>query len=101
MQRWLNVRPQLHGEYIEVDQRELSSVPSDVGNRVAGLLGHGDPEKIGDYLATHFPERTQTSDYARYSAIGDIGWDESQQQTFLSICGSTMVAYGYDPSEPA
>jgi hypothetical protein len=95
MQRWLEVRERVASRSIEVDQRDLGVQPLNVASQLVFFLRRGDADIAGEYLLTHFPEKTQAGGYASYIALRDTGWDEEQRETFREVCGGMMAAYGY------
>ena len=96
MTAWKDVRDQLKGAAIEIDQRFLLARPGQVSKAVKTLLGLSDVQaaRVKQALQYDHPERTSDK-LASDIDIEKMGWQPEQMQWFLQTCAETMTAFGY------
>ena len=96
MAAWLQVRSQLAGGAIEIDQDYLSAKPEEVASALRSFLGLTEVEarRFGQALGNNRPERTsELSD--RHFDLDAMNWTEMQVNEFKRTCLKCMDAFGY------
>ena len=96
MTAWKDVRDQLKGAAIEIDQRFLLGTPDQASEAIKTLLGLNDVEEARVHQAFLYdhPERTSNKRTADLD-IGKMGWQQEQMECFRQICAETMASFGY------
>lgn len=96
MTAWLNVRDQLKGAAIEIDQRLLLRSPDQASEAIATLLGLSDVEatRVHQAFLYDHPERTSNKRTADLD-IGKMGWQQEQMECFRQACAEVMASFGY------
>jgi len=96
MSGWRTMRNSVPGRYVELDQRALLTDPGWAAARIGRLLDLNDAEIKGcaDVLCHERPEATDPSG-SIVTDVSELRWSAEQMETFRSICGAEMEAYGY------
>jgi hypothetical protein len=96
MEAWLQVRSQLHGSAIEIDQKFLSEEPELVGDRVARFLSLTKIEegRLTQALRYDMPERTSPNRPVDYD-LSQMGWGDVENGYFAQYCEKPMRVFGY------
>jgi Sulfotransferase family len=97
MKAWRAARSLLPDElYLEIDQQDMIRDPEDVAQRMAGLLDLSEPQAAAatDFFRKRRPQETEPGTAQRVLSLQDL-WDEAGRQTFETICGPEMKAFGY------
>jgi Arc/MetJ family transcription regulator len=96
MRQWVEVRGQLSGVAIEIDQLTLARESAAVGEALKSFLRleSREAEALAQALETDRPERTAQRFAATYSA-DELGWSAAERQIFERVCGPAMAEYGY------
>jgi hypothetical protein len=99
MEAWGTVRSQLVGVAIEMDQRFLYEYAPEAASDVGELLKLDEREivRLGQMLRNVQPQR-QSRSVAHVTSLAEVGWTASERETFLQICGPTMLKYKYNLS---
>jgi hypothetical protein len=100
MGAWLQVRSQLHGTAIEIDQKFLKDEPQLVANRLADFLSLSAKHELLllQALRHDLPERTATGQESPYN-ISNMGWGDQEKAFFDQYCKHEMLAFGYSVDE--
>ena len=96
MDGWLQVRSELHGCAVEIDQKFLAEEPEMVASRLKPFLSLSDSEeaRLSQALRYDLPERTAIS--GRESPdIEQLGWGAQERNDFVQYCGRAMREFGY------
>jgi hypothetical protein len=96
MDGWLQVRAQLHGSAVEIDQKFLGEEPELIASRLKPFLSLSDTEeaRLAQALRYDLPERTSASGRESLD-IEEMGWGETERSDFAQYCESAMTAFGY------
>jgi len=96
MSAWLEIRSQLVGSAIEIDQFFLHQHPAKAAGALKIFLTLTDEQTLRLRQAFEFdrPERTAAT-RAKAPSLGETGWSEDQVQFFTEICSPLMLEYGY------
>jgi hypothetical protein len=96
MDGWLQIRSQLHGCAVEIDQKFLGEEPELVASRLRPFLSLSDTEeaRFAQALRYDLPERTSAS-HRECHDIEEMGWDETERRCFSQYCERPMTAFGY------
>lgn len=96
MEAWLQVRSQLRGAAVEIDQKFLRNEPELVGQRLAEFLSLTDAEEalLSQALRYDQPERTSPLRKEGYD-LSQMGWGDTEQGYFAQYCAKLMPAFGY------
>ena len=101
MGEWLKVRDVLGPHTLEVDQRDVALEPGKIAREIASFLQLEDSvvETLQDYLRNERPEQSALPHELKYLGIDETGWSAEQKALFKEICGSMLLAYGYQLKE--
>lgn len=98
MRAWRETRDTLDQSRIaEVDQQEMVSRPEAVTERLTRLL-RLTPDMADNmrHVFSHDrPQETFAGSARRTLALSQTGWNAGQIETFRTLCGAEMEAYGY------
>ena len=96
MEAWTNVRSELTGSALELDQHFVATAPDRAAREIGRLLRlePGQIGHLGSTLARHRPERT-SKDPAAALDPATLGWSTANWTTFESVCGPWMDRYNY------
>jgi hypothetical protein len=96
MSGWRTVRESVPNRFVELDQR---AVLDDAGSTAArvGLLLDLEPAEVESFAAVLSRERPEMTDPSAsiVADLSELGWSTEQIETFRSVCGAEMDAYGY------
>lgn len=93
MQAWVQVRDKLPSS-LEIRQEDMLESPETVGAALAAYLSiPGKDNSLVESLRRGCRERTGAG--IGRATLADTGWSNSQIEQFRSICGPTMVEFGY------
>ena len=96
MDEWLKVRNELK-HFIEVDQGQLWACPEECSAQIAEFLELTDTQR--NEMLTLFTERhieKTSSEMTISKKVGETSWSTDEKESFIAICGKTMIEYGYD-----
>jgi hypothetical protein len=97
MWSWMNVRAQLAGSAIEVDQLLVARDPRRAAAAIGTFLALSDGETAHLEQAFSQDRPEQTSDtFGSVQDPGELPWSPEEMKVFESTCGSMMEAFGYD-----
>ena len=96
MSAWLDVREELGGRAIEIDQYLLAHDPSLAASLIAETLSLEPSEckKVGAFLTWERPERTEVELNKIESGVGE-DWNEEEKRTFEATCLPWFAPFGY------
>ena len=96
MSAWLEIRPQLPGAAIEIDQQFLDKQPKVAAIALQKFLSLTDEQTLHLEQAFEFdhPERTSISTKDAL-ILNEMGWSADKLQFFNEMCTSLMPQYGY------
>jgi len=96
MSAWLEIRPQLAGAAIEIDQQFLDKQPKVAAIALQKFLSLTDEQTLHLEQAFEFdhPERTSISTKDAL-ILNEMGWSADKLQFFNEMCTSLMPQYGY------
>lgn len=96
MSSWLQVRHELKGMAIEVDQLAMAREPARVAKALGTFLGleREETDRLITELESTRLEQT-SADIAHTLDIAGVGWSNEEIKTFHDICGAAMQEYGY------
>jgi hypothetical protein len=96
MSAWAATRDKLQGSFIELDQAEMASRPSDAARSISYLLALGevDTRRLARRLSVDHPQRTGgLANIA--TSLTATSWTADQVSSFRRIAGPMMAFYGY------
>jgi len=96
MGAWAEVRSQLGGVAVEIDQKFLSEEPEVVSKRLAQFLSLTKREEtlLSQALRYDHPQRTSPT-RKEVCDISQMGWDEVEHNYFEKHCAEIMQTFGY------
>lgn len=96
---YFNVRDQITDRLLALEMQELIEQPWEVHCRILEHLSLDHPVSRADieaYFAAGSSTSTAALDMkARQPRLDEQGWSETEQQTFVRICGEAMDSLGY------
>jgi len=95
---WRKARDRLPSwRFREVDQRDLVVRPEIVSQAMVTLLGLGETasNRIVHTFRRLRPQETEPGTAERVTPLADTRWTQAQIDTFMTICGPEMEAFGY------
>lgn len=97
MSAWLEVRNQLRGASIELDQRDMAVQPERAACAIRKLLDlRGEVGRdIERILSSNRFQQTRAVQDAIYIGLDETGWSKNNRQIFLDVCMPMMQEYGY------
>jgi hypothetical protein len=101
MEAWLEVEPRLGAHAIAVDQRDMALEPARVSAELAAFLDLTAEQRAGvlEALRGKRLQQTRPAQDDVPVRIEDTGWTETERETFQTVCGPMMKAFGYDKEE--
>jgi hypothetical protein len=96
MMAWLEVREELSGVAIEVDQKILHENPGSIATVLQSFLSLSDVEtsRLEESFRLDQPERTPGADDTPKSA-DNVNWSEEERKVFSDVCSIAMNKYNY------
>ncbi len=96
MLSWLQIRHELKGMAIEIDQLAMAREPARVANALGTFLEleREETDRLIIQLGSTRIEQT-SADISDTLDIAGIGWSNDEINTFHDICGTAMRKYGY------
>jgi hypothetical protein len=96
MSGWRAMRAAVQDRFIEVEQRTMLNDAGSTAARVGRLINlePAEVDAFGSLLSRERPEVTDPSANI-VSDVSELGWSAEQIETFRSVCGAEMEAYGY------
>lgn len=96
MMAWLEVREELSGVAIEVDQKILYENPSSIATVLQSFLSLSDEEtsRLEESFRFDQPERSHGVDDTPKS-LDNVDWSEEERKIFSDVCSITMNKYNY------
>ena len=100
MQSWLDIRDDLAGSFIEVEQREIALNPNEVAALLVHFLGLEETHtsSISSVFTINRPQSTGEIESSLAISIDETGWTNQQIQIFREICGDVSAQLGYGES---
>ena len=96
MRAWREVRPELAGCALQIDQLHLAQASDKAAAEIAAFLGlnQRDTRRLRQALLVDRPERTGDM-FAQVYTADELGWIEEQWAVFDAICGPELDWFGY------
>jgi len=96
MSALLEVRSQLAGSAIEIDQYLLDTYPKVAADALKKFLTLTDEQalRLGQAFEFDHPERTNISRLEALN-LSETGWSDDEIQVFQDTCANLMLEYGY------
>jgi hypothetical protein len=96
METWMNVRAELAGRFLEIEQREMTRNPQQIALQVSEFLGLSLTQRhnLERFLRTAHPQQTVVERSAAPS-LEELDWSDNDKQHFVDTCGSAMAKCGY------
>jgi hypothetical protein len=100
MDIWSQLKQDLSGVALEVDQKTLSDEPVLVANTLKQFLVLTEEEtlRLEQSFKFQHPERTSVSSSSN-KTLAQVGWSEDQREIFLDTCLVMMKSFGYSTDE--
>lgn len=95
MSAWVDIRKEVAGKYLEVDQFDMLTVPDGITVLVSEFLDLSDAQAKTFGLAIRCTEIEKTGSDSTVLALQDLGWSDVQKAQFRQICGEAMEMFGY------
>lgn len=101
MEGWFQVRSDLDGHFIEIDQFDMEVRPEFVADRLSGFLGlERDQGKcLSHELKTEFPELGKSRTMGKAMSLQSTEWSGQQTEYFSRRCSEVMTSCGYSNDE--
>ena len=96
MQAWRQVRSQLAGCALQIDQHYLAGSSDQAAAEIAAFLQlqPDQAQRFRQALSVDRPERTSPNFLQAYDA-SELGWSADQWKMFDATCGAELDAFGY------
>jgi hypothetical protein len=97
MAAWLATRDKLAGAALEIDQKVLQEKPADVAKAIARLveLPPGEADKLAQYLANDWPERTSRRADQAALRLDDLAWSKEERNVYERLAKPMMQKFGW------
>ena len=95
MSAWLEIRKDLGGKYLEVEQFDMLIDPDRIAVLVSEFLDLSDAQAKLLGVSLQNIEMEKTGSDSTVLALQDLGWSDAQQAQFRQICGKAMEMFGY------
>jgi len=96
MRTWTDLRAQMHGRALELDQLCVARAPRMAADEIGALLGLSAIEVDGMTRRFTFARPEVTSaEVAAASDVGDLGWSAQELREFEDVCGEWMDRFNY------